>query len=169
MATQTSGKKSNAGNYYLIFLGLLLMFMGSGFTLLMWLSFSKANATRQWMETPCLIVKSEKVSRSGENMKVEYQWLGEYAYAYNGETYVGSKLEPRGARWSAKIEKTDDVLASFPEGSASVCYVNPENPVKAILKHDSRGAGYSIWFPMIFAVGGGGMIFGAIKKWNRKP
>jgi len=147
MTSDRKEKKSNAGNIYLMFLGLLLVGMGAFFMFIMWLSFQKASSTRAWLEIPCKIVRSEQALSIQPNRNVEYQWQGEYLYTVEG-----------------RVEK---VLEKFPAGAETVCFVNPEDHSFSILKHDSRGAGYSIWFPGLFAVGGLGMMVGAVRKWNR--
>jgi hypothetical protein len=34
-----------------------------------------------------------------------------------------------------------------------------------VLKRDSKAPGYSLWFPIIFVVGGLGIIVGAVRSW----
>jgi hypothetical protein len=46
----------------------------------------------------------------------------------------------------------------------TVCYVNPSDPTIAILKHGTRAALYSIWFPLLFVVGGLGIAWTAIRR-----
>ena len=134
----------------------------------MWLSFAKANKTRGWLETPCLIVSSQKHTEERTLGKVEHQWRGSYSYEVDGKTYLSTRYELRGSKWTTKDEeKIDPILETFPTGQTRTCFVNPQDHNYAILKHDSRGAGYSIWFPGLFAVGGVGIIVGAIRKWNR--
>ncbi|MFP6880316.1 MAG: hypothetical protein VCA34_05170, partial [Roseibacillus sp.] len=38
-------------------------------------------------------------------------------------------------------------------------------PSFAVLKRDSKAPGYSLWFPIIFVVGGLGIILGAVRSW----
>jgi len=167
MSKSESGKVSNAGNLYLIFLGVLLVAMGGFFMLIMGISYRNANLTRAWPEVSCKINHSERGSRTIPNRNTEYQWQGSYSYKMDGESYTSQRLEKRGAKWTTKVDKVDVIVEQFPVGSTKICFVNPEDKSYSILKHDSRGAGYSIWFPGLFAVGGLGMIFGAVKKWNR--
>jgi len=157
---------SNAGNLYLIFLGLLLFAMGAGFMFIMWLSFQRANHTRTWKEVPCRILKSEIKTEERIAGKLEYQWNGEYTYELEGEDYVSTRFELRGNKWSSQKDRIEAVVRKYPAGKSAVCYVDPKDITFSILKHDSKAAGYNIWFPGLFALGGVGMIFGAVKKWN---
>lgn len=165
MSDQT--KKSNAGNLYLIFLGLFLILMGSLFTLLMWFSFQRGLNTRNWQATPATITLSQKDTKQVEGHNREFRWLVNYEYQANGKSYTSDKHTLRKAKWSKHEEEIDKLVESHPLGMSLDCFVDPNSPSSAILKHDSLGAGYSIWFPMLFAVGGGGMIVGAIRKWNK--
>lgn len=153
-----------AGKIYLIFLGICLIAIGGVFMYVMWQSFQKANATRQWDEVPCVLLVSQKGERVIPNRNVEYQWQGKFQFSYQGASLIGTKLEPRGAKWTSKEEKVDAMLEKYKQGSTTICFVNPEFPEEAILKHDSRGAGYSIWFPGLFVIGGVGMIIGVLMK-----
>ena len=166
MEVAKTGKQSNVGNVYLVFLGLFLVIIGGAFTLLMWLSFQRANTTRQWDELPCVIESSTVTERQLPGHSLEYQWQVEYSYSVGEVQRKGTKQSLRGSKWTSKDEKIEVLLENYPEARKTVCYVNPENSAQAILEHDSRGAGYSIWFPMLFAIGGVGMIVGALRKWN---
>ena len=134
----------------------------------MWLSYDKANSTREWPSVSCEMVSSMRYAEERTPGKLEYQWRGQYLYSIDGKPYIGERYEPRGAKWTTKVEKVDAIVEAFPAGEKAVCYVDPKNHGYSILKHDSRGAGYSIWFPGLFAVGGLGMIVGALRKWNKR-
>ena len=45
-----------------------------------------------------------------------------------------------------------------------MAYVNPSDPDFAVLKPDTKAAGYSIWFPLLFVVGGLGITVRAIVR-----
>lgn len=167
MHPATSEKKSNAGNLYLAFLGLLLVAMGGFFIWIMGLSYKNAERTRSWQEVPCKILTSKRAKIVIPNRNVEYQWQGSFSYEIDGKQYVSNRLEVRGAKRTTKIEKVDKLTETYQAGRQKVCFVHPEDHSYAILQHDSKGAGYSIWFPGLFAIGGLGMIVGAVKKWNR--
>ena len=153
-----------AGDLYLIFLATCLIAIGGFFIWLMWSSFQRANSTREWDAVPCLMIESFKNQRVIPNRNREYQWRGKYEFEYNQQTWIGTKLESRGSKWSSKEEKVDALTAKYKVGKTVQCYVNPDFPEEAILKHDSKGAGYSIWFPGIFVLGGIGMIIGVLRK-----
>jgi hypothetical protein len=45
-----------------------------------------------------------------------------------------------------------------------MAFVNPAQPDFAVLKPDTKAAGYSIWFPLLFVVGGLGIVVRAIVR-----
>ena len=167
MAETEPKTTSNAGNLYLIFLGLLLLLMGAGFMFVMWLSYVRANTTRDWPRVTCNMISSARFAEERTPGKMEYQWRGQYEYSIDGKQYMADRYELRGAKWTTKVEKVDEIVETFPAGAEATCFVDPANHAYSILKHDSRGAGYSIWFPGLFAVGGVGMIVGALRKWKK--
>lgn len=46
----------------------------------------------------------------------------------------------------------------------TMAFVNPTEPNFAVLKPDTKAAGYSIWFPLLFVVGGLGIVVRAIVR-----
>jgi hypothetical protein len=42
--------------------------------------------------------------------------------------------------------------------------VNPGNPSEAVLEHATKAAFYTLWFPLLFAAGGTGMLFAAVRR-----
>jgi hypothetical protein len=57
----------------------------------------------------------------------------------------------------------EELVATFATGSMTKCWVNPQQPSQSVLKLDTRAAGYTLWFPGLFFLGGVGMIVGAWK------
>lgn len=156
-------KQSKAGSIYLFCIGLFLVFLGAGFFWLMLQSFGNASDTRSWEKTPCLIIRSEVGTRSIDNISKEYRWEVAYKYRFNDEDFIGEKFKPRGQRWRKSIEQVKPQIAEFSEGLRSECFVNPDQPEEAILDHDTKAAGYTLWFPALFSIGGLGMMVGAVR------
>lgn len=156
-------EKSKAGSIYLAGIGLAVALVGAVFVYLLWSSFAQAKATREWQETPCLVILSKVNERSAKNISKEFSWNVEYIYDFNGESYSSKFHTPRAAKWSSAKKSVDALIEQYPEGEKSICFVNPKVPSQAILKHDSKGAGYSIWFPMLFVVGGLGIALSALR------
>lgn len=154
-----------AGRLYLIAIALLLMAAGGVFFWLMWRSYDRAADQRDWVEVECQIIESGLSMRQiSANVRPEYRFSVFYVYQYEGKGYSSKQYSFRGSPWSSNEKKAQKLADKFPKDEASLCYVNPADPESAVLKRDSKGAGYSLWFPLIFVVGGLGMIIGALRS-----
>ncbi len=163
-----SPRASRGGAVYLFVMGLFLMFLGAGFCWLLWAGFKKANETRTWQQTPAKILDSrlEEYQLLGDSAR--YRWVVSYEYKYEGEVYTSSLHKPRGAKWTQKKKEADELTAKFTKGDEVECFVNPNLPEVAILEHDTRASGYSIWFPALFSIGGIGIMVGAVRSFFSK-
>jgi hypothetical protein len=162
-------KRSVAQRLFLSGTGLLLAGIGGVFSVLMWQSFQRARAMEQWPELPCAILESEVESRRDdpdwpEEMPQEYRFRVLYQYDWKGEPRVSDRLSLRGASWSSRREKAESLVAEYPRGSVATCRVNPDRPDQVVLEADSKAPGYSLWFPLLFVLGGLGIVVGA---WRR--
>ena len=162
-------KKSKAGAIYLFGMGLFLFFLGAGFCWLLAKSYGNASETRQWVETPCLIIRSEIGKRSEINITAEYRWELAFKYQFEDEDNISETYKPRGQRWRKSIDDVKSQIEEYPVDKQTVCFVNPQRPSdptkprQAILAHDTKAAGYSIWFPALFSIGGIGIMIGAVR------
>lgn len=153
------------GAIYLILLGLLLAVFGGGFAWLMWRSFDRASGQRGWEEVPCRILQSEMVERKiGRDVPTDYAHGLLYGYQVDGVGYTSDRLTIRGIAWSKSKAKAEKWPKKYPEGSEQVCHVDPEDPTMAVLRFDTKAAGYSLWFPILLMVGGLGVAVGALRS-----
>lgn len=157
-------QNNKAGAIYLAGIGVAVALVGAVFVYLLWASFSQAKATRTWTETSCLIIRSKVNEKSEKHISKEYSWSVEYNYSFEGANYSSEFHKPRGVKWTSRKDEVEALIKKYPKDSKAVCYVNPAEPSQAILDHDSKAAGYSIWFPMLFVVGGLGISFSALRK-----
>ena len=156
-------KKEAAGSLYLIVIGLLLAGAGGVFTWLLGASFERARAMDQWSEQDCYILESElREQRLGPDVPTEYRFGLLFGYEFEGAPYSSENLTLRENAWVKEPAKIQALINNFPAGSRQTCYVNPENPEQAVLKKETKAPGYSIWFPMLFVVGGLGVMVKAL-------
>lgn len=154
-----------AGRLYLIAIGLLLCAAGAVFIWLMWRSYDRAAAQRAWAEIECQMEESGIAMRQiSADVRPEYSFSVFYVYQYEGQGYSSKRYSLRGSAWSSDEARAQKLVDKFPEGEASTCFVDPADPESAVLKLDSRAAGYSLWFPCIILVGGLGIIIGALRS-----
>ncbi|MGE9271516.1 MAG: DUF3592 domain-containing protein [Verrucomicrobiales bacterium] len=157
MADRTVG-----GRIYLSLIGLMLAAIGLVFTWLMWRSFDRARQIETWPFVPCAILESTvEQRRIGPEMPLEFSYGVRYAYDWEGKEYESERVGLRKTSWSRRREKAEALVEKYPEGSVQECRVNPGDPEMSVLARESKAPGYSIWFPLIFVVGGFGVVVGA--------
>jgi len=149
---------STAGRIYLVFIGLATALLGLLFCWLMGRSYLRAHAMRSWPEIPCVILASEiSERRIDPNSAPEFQFSVQYGYEWRGQAFTGDHYTWRGSSWSSRKDDASELVKTFAIGSRSLCRVDLGNPSFAVLKMDSQAAGYSIWFPGLFVIGGLGI------------
>jgi hypothetical protein len=151
-------RSSAAGRLYLVFIGLATASFGLLFIWLMGRSYLRAHAMRTWPEIPCVILASEiKDRRIDPNSAPEFQFSVQYGYEWQGQALTGDHYTWRGSSWSSRKDEVEKLVKTFGTGSQQTCRVDPANPSFAVLKMDSQAAGYSIFFPGLFVIGGLGI------------
>jgi hypothetical protein len=156
---------SQSGRLWLCMMGLLLIAVGSFFAWRMWLSYEKAQITRHWSQIPCRILSSRIVSeRPTPHSDPAHRVEVRYEYAVNGITHTGTRIRQVESAPSAHLDDVRQRQQTYPPGSIQSCFVNPAAPDDAVLQHGSRAALYSIWFPLLFVLGGFGMLRGALRR-----
>jgi hypothetical protein len=158
-------QRSTGSRVYLTLIGLSLALAGATFSALMWRSFQRARVVAEWPRVPCLILKSEVEERQVDpNSSVERRFAVLFGYEWDGVPRESELLKLRGSMWSSKPEGAEALVERYPEGSRQECRVNPADPSVAVLEPESKAPGYSLWFPLIFVVGGLGVAAGAWRK-----
>ncbi len=120
---------------------------------------------RSWVPTPCTVISSRVQTHSGDGTTYSIDIL--YSYQVHGQEYRSSQYDfmpgsSSGYKGKAKI------IAQFPPGKRATCYVNPSDPLEAVLH---RGFSKIMWvgilFPIPFlAVGLGGLLY-TVRKSRR--
>ena len=147
-------KKQGIGGYlYLAFIGLALAVMGGFFVFVLGRGYLRAKETRDWPGHPAVVVVSEVGDRKIGKAK-EYCHELVYEYQVEGKFYRGERLKRRENPYLKKESKILPSVERFPAGSKLEAYVNPKDPSEALLEHETKAPGYSIWFPALFLVGG---------------
>jgi len=159
-ATPTSGARLLKA-----LMGLAIALSGLLFTGLLWWSYERAQQTRHWPKAEAVIILSQVISErpSPGSPQMSHRVEVRYNYEYQGSRYTGTRVK-RVEGPSNNRDKMDEIVASYPPGKMVTCYINPEQPGFAILEHATKAGLYSIWFPLLFVVGGGGMIISALRK-----
>jgi len=154
-------KKTLGSRLILSGMGAVLMSAGIFFTYHLWDSFQRSEETRHWLETPCEIITSQvNTYRPVANSPDEYRAVVRYRYELNGVIHHNESIR-HGMGPTMDRATAEERIAKYPIGKKTACFVNPEQPDKAVLEHTSRAGLYTIWFPMLFVAGGFGMILNA--------
>ncbi|MCE9518360.1 MAG: DUF3592 domain-containing protein [Verrucomicrobia bacterium] len=145
-------------------LGLGLIIPGAAFIVFLWISYDRAQETRHWKPTPCLILSSQVLSEHPSlHSPLAHRASVRYRYVFEGVTHTGDHIR-RVDGPSSEKEKMEKLCAKYPPGRESECFVNPEQPDIAVLEHATKAGLYTLWFPLLFVAGGAGMIWSA---WRR--
>jgi hypothetical protein len=149
---------------FLVILGLIIASLGGLFVVLMGMSFMRAVDQRAWPQVQGVVISSEiEEYRYNEFSSKEYRLIIRYGYDWKGDRKTGERYGFRGNPKYNKRNKIEDLMSSYPVGEKVTVYVNPADENFTMLKPDSKAAGYSIWFPMLFVIGGLGIALRAIR------
>ncbi len=154
---------SRAGQLFLCLIGVMLILVAGTFSWLMIRSYQNAKESRTWPQTEALVLRSVIDERQFSGAAREFRLNILFGYNYQGTEYTSDTISPRGAKWTREAEAVAELAKQYAAGSEHIAWVNPEQPERAILEHDTKAAGYTVWFPAVIVIGGVGMIWGAFK------
>ena len=158
-------RSMKASTVFLVIFGLVVAAIGGLFTALMWDSYQRASAMHAWPRVEAVILSSEiGERRHDEYTAKEYSVKLLYGYEWKNEARTGELIVARGNPWAKELARSEQELEKYPVGLKTMAYINPADTSFAVLKPDTKAAGYSIWFPLLFVVGGLGIAFKAIRK-----
>ena len=93
--------------------------------------------TDDWKQTTCTIVQSEMNPIMETESKISTHEIDVlYQYQVDGKEYQSRNYSMAGNTMTA--EKSQRIITQYPEGSQTVCYINPKNPTEAILYQGSQ-------------------------------
>lgn len=157
-------KEKRAGTMFICLIGFILVCIGLVFGWLMLRSYLNAKETREWPQTEGVIVRSVLSERQIMGSPAEFRFEILFEYSHGGSTYTSDRLTPRGGKWFRDRDTVANLVTMYPVGSSHNAWVNPDSPDIAILKHDTKAAGYTLWFPAVITIGGCGIIWGALRS-----
>jgi hypothetical protein len=110
-----------------------------------------------------VLVSGVKEGQYSPNDPIRWQPELEYRYTFAGTVHHGTKLR-RIEGPTPHRAKALAAAAKYPVGRETECLVNPGNPSEAVLEHATKAAFYTLWFPLLFAAGGAGILFAAVRR-----
>lgn len=96
-----------------------------------------------WVETPCVITRSEVIGRDTFRIEVDFD------YEFDGQKFYGNRFKFGDMSTNGRAAHQRQA-ARYKVGSEQVCYVNPRNPAESVLLRESS---ISLWwglFPVPF-------------------
>jgi hypothetical protein len=155
----TRGTNTLGQNHFMSAILVAFMIGGGFLTFQAGKNFAGEMAARSWLATPCVITRSQIVERS------PYQCTLQYSYEFAGSPFLGQMLY-QGYSGSEDYYDAQKIRSRHPIGSASICFVDPTNPHRAVLEQRSLWTGAVVLFPLLFVVvGAGGMYL----IWRKPP
>lgn len=162
-------ERNIGGQIYLVFIGLAVAAMGGIFVAWLWKGYTSAKETRTWTQVSGVILESAVQERVlGPSIPMEFAFKLTYEYSFERKSYLGERLRVRENPWSKERKKAEVLAGRFHIGQEVTAFVNPENPAEAILEHETKAPGYSIWFPCLFVIGGLGIVLRALWQMSKK-
>lgn len=106
-------------------------------------------SSRDWVKTPCVIVKSVDEVYDDRNYVLEIV----YKYEYENRSYQGNRLSfyydsGRNIYVPGKYHSKNSFTNLYPIGFKTHCFVNPKNPSESVLK---RFWNEGIWFTFLMS------------------
>lgn len=149
-------KKAGTGGYlYLMMIGLALAVLGGIFVVILGQGYLRARETLDWPGHPAEVVQSSVAERQlGPKVPKEFTHELIYRYEVDGKRHYGDRVKRRENPFFKDRAKVEAWVREWPVGREVEAFVNPDDPGEALLEHETRAPGYSIWFPALFLVGG---------------
>jgi hypothetical protein len=92
-----------------------------------------------------------------------------YTYTFAGHVYQGDQYSFARMTWSEMFSQSARQLANtFPAGSQQVCYVDPDNPARAVLNRNFVSQMVLCFFPFVFILVGSLGVLGTFiaQRWS---
>ncbi len=114
-------------------------------------------AARNWQRTPCVVESSRVVTHSDDD-GATYSIEVVYRYFCAGREYTSNRYRFTTGTTGGRKSK-DRVVAGYPAGSETFCYVNPAAPDEAVIDRGWNAELAIGAFGLLFAAAGGLLFF----------
>lgn len=118
---------------------------------------------KSWVETPAEVIWSRVQSHSSDD-GTTYSVDIFYKYRFDGREFRSNRWGVAGGSSSGRSGK-EEVVKGHPRGKQIICYVDPDEPWRAVVTRDLGWSALFALFPLPFmAVGLGGLWYTFIRK-----
>ncbi|MDD5727458.1 MAG: DUF3592 domain-containing protein [Victivallales bacterium] len=149
----------------LIFFGIFLLAGCGGVWTLAGYPLYKRKQSQNWERIPCVITTSRVKISSGKN--TAYSIDIAFRYKYKGIEYIGGTYDFVLGSDSDHQSKSR-ITKRYPPGTCTFCYVNPGDPLEAVLSRECRLSWPGIIGISVFVLAGAGGIIGVLCKRGKK-
>lgn len=126
----------------LLVIALACLAAGIGLHTVRYLSHRDLIAARSWVETPCTMERCEFIRDDDDGAHLEVL----YRYEVDGASYTSDRLDAVIGRMGDDDEFEERIQLLYPAGSTTVCYIDPEDPSRAVLdRHHGADAPRRMW------------------------
>lgn len=112
----------------------------------------KVIAARTWPPVPCTVIES-RVDASSSDDGTTYRPLIIATYAQDGGEYR-APYDFSGNVYSGGYNGKAEIVARYPVGSRTTCYVDPEDPTRSVISRDLSGSYFFGLFGLLFFLPG---------------
>ncbi len=135
-------------------LGLAFVLIGGGVMYAMLVHpMRQEMAAAKWPKVPCEILSSKVGRHSGSEGDSTYSVDVRYRYNFGGRELIGTKYNFDMGTSNIRGWR-ETVVASLPAGTRTVCYVNPDDPLDAVLKVNGSPDRWFGLIPTVFVIVG---------------
>jgi Protein of unknown function (DUF3592) len=113
----------------------------------------KVIAARSWVPVPCTVVES-RVDESTSEDGSTYRPLINAAYNVDGVDHRSATYDFSGNVYSGGYEGKAEIVARYPVGAQTTCYVNPDDTAEAVISRELSGSYFFGLFGLMFFLPG---------------
>ena len=145
-----------------------LVFLGAGVAILVVMlgDLGQTADTYEWKETPCRILSASV----GQKTRTDYPYRLEVLYEYD----VAGRPHTCGV-YMRDYSGTDDYSEAlraahhYARNTEATCHVDPSDPTRAVLAHETAWKGFLLLFPIPFIAVGGGILYALWRPRKKRP
>jgi len=145
-----------------------LVFLGAGVAVLVAMlhDLGQTADTYAWKETPCRILSSGVHEKTRTDRP--YRFVVRYTYEVDGKPHA-SDVYMRDYRGTDDYGEALRAAHRYAPGAEATCYVDPSDPTRAVLAHETAWKGFMLLFPVPFIAVGGGILYALWRPRKKRP
>lgn len=164
--SQPSRKGDSTGCVVLFLLPFLIGGL-VGFYFLTWRPLARVLAARSWTEESCVVLESRVAESADSDGGSTYKPEIVYSYSVGGVVRQSQRYEFSDV-YSSGYDGKAEIVARYPPGLRTACYVNPADPREAVLNRGLSLVYLLGLIPLFFTAAGAGGIAWTLRERTRR-